>query len=298
MPLPPILSGRQDINWRYDEITGKFVFQEILGEVHEVVEFPELDGRRGFRLNERPVDDGSIRIYKGNVLEDKIPANLQSRVTSEPIGPQINVTPSTMKVVVPNTIDLGTRYISAYFGVGGGKTVENDLYIQYIALNSKLSRDGSLPMLGNLNFNSHKAVNLANGTNPGDGINFAQLTSLSNALTAEINTRTSTDTTINSKLNPLLNLVKWSKFSLRDRDYANDNFSGMLGMESYGSQKSILVWYNVRTGIGGVGAYGNDETEFQVIDDQTGGQYNFRWTSPGNARMRWFLIQWVSDYLP
>ncbi|PJZ28757.1 hypothetical protein [Leptospira kmetyi] len=298
MALPPILSGRQDINWRYDEITGKFVFQEILGEVHQVVEFPELDGRRGFRLNERPVDDGSIRIYKGSVLEDKVPAKLQSRVTSEPLGPQINITPSTMKVVVPNTVDLGTPYISSYFGVGGGKTVENDLFIQYVALNSKLSRDGSLPMEGNLNFNSHKAINLANGTNPNDAINFAQLSTLAASLTAEVNTRTSADSTINSKLNPLLSLVKWTKFSLRERDYANDNGSGLLGMESYAGQKGILLWHNVRTGIGGVGAYGNGESDFQVIDDQGGGQYNFRWTSPGNALMRWILIQWISDYFP
>lgn len=298
MPLPPILSGRQDINWRYDEITGKFVFQEILGEVHQVVEFPELDGRRGFRLNERPVDDGSIRIYKGSVLEDKIPAKLQSRVTSEPIGPQINITPSTMKVVVPNTVDLGTPYISSYFGVGGGKTVENDLYIQYVALNSKLSRDGSLPMLGNLNFNAYKGINLTNGTSPGDSVNFAQLSALASSLTAEVNSRTSADATINTKLNPLLSLVKWTKFSLRERDYANDNASGLLGMESYVGQKGILLWYNVRTGIGGVGAYGNGESDFQVIDDQGGGQYNFRWTSPGNALMRWILIQWISDYFP
>ncbi|MDV6237635.1 hypothetical protein CH379_018535 [Leptospira ellisii] len=298
MALPPILTGRQDINWRYDEITGQFVIQEILGEVHEVVEFPELDGRRGFRLNERPLDNGTIRIYKGYVLEDKTPANLQSRVTSEPIGPQINVTPSTMKVVVPSTVDLGTRYISAYFGVGGGKTVENDLYIQYVALNSKLSRDGSLPMTGNLNFNSNKAVNLANGTNPSDGVNFSQLTSLSNSLTTEVNARSNADTTINSKLNPLLNLVKWSKFSLRERDYANDNASGTLGMESYAGQKGILLWYNVRTCIGGVGAYGNGDSDFQIIDDQGSGQYNFRWTSPGNALMRWILVQWASDYAP
>ncbi|EKO77255.1 MULTISPECIES: hypothetical protein [Leptospira] len=298
MALPPILSGRQDINWRYDEITGKFVFQEILGEVHEVVEFPELDGRRGFRLNERPVDDGSIRVYKGNVLGDKIPANLQSRVTSEPIGPQVNITPSTMKVVVPSTVDLGSKYISAYNGVGGGKTVENDLYIQYVALNSKLSRDGTLPMEGNLNFNSHKAINVAPGTNSTDGINLSQLAALSNLLTNEVNTRTNADSTINSKLNPLLSLVKWTKFSLLERDYANDNESGTLGMESYAGQKGILIWYNARSRIGGIGAYGNSDSDFQVIDDQSAGQFNFRWTSPGNALMRWILIQWITDYIP
>ncbi|MBM9502879.1 hypothetical protein JWG44_21740 [Leptospira sp. 201903071] len=298
MALPPILSGRQDINWRYDEITGKFVFQEILGEVHEVIEFPELDGRRGFRLNERPVDDGSIRVYKGSVLGDKIPANLQSRVTSEPIGPQVNITPSTMKIVVPNTVDLGTQYISAYNGVGGGKTVENDLYIQYVALNSKLSRDGSLPMEGNLNFNSYKAINLANGSNPGDGINFAQLSSLANALTTETTQRINADSTINSRLNPLDSKVKFTKFSLLERDYANDNSSGTLGLESYAGQKGILLWYNVRTKIGGVGAYGDASSNFQIIDDQGAGQYNFRWSSPSNALMRWILIQWVSDFAP
>ncbi|XDD52559.1 hypothetical protein AB3N59_20300 (plasmid) [Leptospira sp. WS92.C1] len=298
MALPPLLSGRQDINWRYDEITGKFVFQEITGEVHTVVEFPELDGRRGYRLNERPVDDGSIRIYKGSALADKIPANLQSRVTSEPIGPQINITPSTMKVVVPNTVEIGTPYINAYFGVGGGKTVENDLFIQYVALNSKLSRDGSLPMEGNLNFNSHKGVNVANGTSPDDTVNFSQLSSVISSLTSEITTRTNADVTINGKLNPLLTLVKWNKFSLIERDYAIDGPFGTLGMESYLGKKGILIWYNVRTGIGGIGAHGDDTTDFQVIDDQGAGQYNFRWTDPANALMRWTLIQWVTNYFP
>lgn len=46
------------------------------------------------------------------------------------------------------------------------------------ALSQVTIRSGIAPLTGNLNFNSFKGVNLGNGTNPGDAVNFSQLTTV------------------------------------------------------------------------------------------------------------------------
>lgn len=43
------------------------------------------------------------------------------------------------------------------------------------ALSTAFYRDGRAPMTANLNFNTFKGTNLANGTNPSDAVNFSQL---------------------------------------------------------------------------------------------------------------------------
>ncbi|MDO6383414.1 hypothetical protein [Leptospira santarosai] len=289
MALPPIPAGRQDIDWRFDKITGTFNFQEITSEVHTVQIIPEYGGRRGFKLHERPLDDDTLLIYVGSNDAAKVPANRQSRVATAPTGSQFFVHPHMAVVVVPDSVAIGTSYISQYFGCGSVKNVQNDLYIQQIALLEKLSRDGSLPMTGNLNFNSHKAVNLLAGTSPLDAVNFSQLTTVINNLTNEANIRAAADNSINSQLNNLVRLVSITK---SQRDYAANGSSGELGMEVYAPYNGLLLWRNTRTGISSFGTYGNGDTSFQIID--TGSQFNFRWTDPDNALMEWTLIKYIN----
>ncbi|WP_078124001.1 hypothetical protein [Leptospira alexanderi] len=291
--LPPIPVGRQDVDWRYDEITGTFNFQEVTSEVHTVQMIPEYAGRRGFKLFERPVDNTTLLIYQGSTDAHKVSANRQSRVATAPTGSQVYVSPRIALVVVPDTVPIGTSYICSYYGVGSIKNVQNDLYIEQLALAEKLSRDGSLPMLGNLNINSHKIVNLIAGTNPSDSVNFAQLTTVINNLSTEVNNRANAD---NNILSALGNLLKWSKFSLIERDFVSDGNSGERGMEYFSGNKRILIWHNVKTGIGGVGCYGDGSSEFQISNG--GDHYIFRWSSPSNSLMVWTMIQWNTDYHP
>ncbi|QOI36753.1 hypothetical protein [Leptospira interrogans] len=293
MALPPIPVGLQCIDWRYDEITGTFNFQEITSEVHSVQIIPEYAGRRGFKLFERPVDNSTLLIYQGNTDAHKVPENRQSRVATAPTGSQVYVSPRIALVVVPDTVPIGSQYIVSYFGVGSVKNVQNDLYIEQLALAEKLSRDGSLPMLGNLNANLNKIINLAAGTNPNDSVRLSQLTTVINNLAAEVTARTNADNSINGQLSPLANLVKWVEASVNVRDYANDpngGPSGKLGMEAYAPRRGTLFWRNSRANISGCGSYGSGSTPFQVID--TGSQFEFRWTSPSNALMEWMLLKW------
>ncbi|AJR16686.1 hypothetical protein LIL_50020 (plasmid) [Leptospira interrogans serovar Linhai str. 56609] len=293
MALPPIPIGLQCIDWRYDEQEGKFIPQEITSEVHSVIEIPEYGGKRGFKLFERPLDDGSIQVYKGNSNADKILENRQSRVTSVATGSQYFLAPRVGIVLVPIDTPIGSQYIVQYFGVGSVKNVQNDLYIEQLALAEKLSRDGSLPMLGNLNANLNKIINLAAGTNPNDSVRLSQLTTVINNLAAEVAARTNADNSINGQLGPLVNLIKWVEASVNVRDYANDpngGPSGKLGMEAYAPRRGTLFWRNTGANISGCGSYGSGSTPFQIID--TGSQFEFRWTSSSNARMEWMLLKW------
>lgn len=292
MALPPIPIGLQCIDWRYDEQEGKFIPQEITSEVHSVIEIPEYGGKRGFKLFERPLDDGSIQVYKGNSNADKILENRQSRVTSVATGSQYFLAPRVGIVLVPIDTPIGSQYIVSYFGVGSIKNVQNDLYIEQLALAEKLSRDGSLPMLGNLNANLNKIINLAAGTNPNDSVRLSQLTTVINNLAAEVTARTNADNSINSQLNPLLNLVKIVSITKSERDFAANGNSGTLGMEAYSPHNGLLLWKNTRTGTSSFGSYGNGSSPFQIID--TGTQYNFRWSSSSNALMEWVLIRYIN----
>ncbi|EMS84033.1 hypothetical protein [Leptospira noguchii] len=291
MALSPILVGLRSIDWRYDEQEGKFIPQEITSEVHPVIEIPEYGGKRGFKLFERPLDDGSIQVYKGNSDADKILANRQSRVSSVATGSQYFLAPRVGIILVPIDTPIGSQYIVSYFGVGSVKNVQNDLYIEQLALAEKLSRDGSLPMLGNLNFANQKGINLAAGTNPNDSVRLSQLTTVINNLAAEVAARTNADNSINSQLSPLLNLVKIVSITKTERDYAANGGSGTLGMEVYAPYNGLLLWKNTKTGTSSFGSYGNGSSPFQVID--TGTQYNFRWSSSSNALMEWVLVKYT-----
>ncbi|EMO56017.1 hypothetical protein LEP1GSC161_0101 [Leptospira santarosai str. CBC1416] len=240
-------------------------------------------------MHERPLDNDTLLIYVGNNDAAKVPANRQSRVATAPTGSQVFISPRVGIVVVPDSVAIGTSYISQYFGCGSVKNVQNDLYIQQIALLEKLSRDGSLPMTGNLNMNSHKAVNLLAGTSPLDAVNFSQLTTVINNLANEANIRAAADNSINSQLNNLVRLVSITK---SQRDYAANGSSGELGMEVYAPYNGLLLWRNTRTGVSSFGTYGNGDTPFQIID--TGSQFNFRWTDPDNALMEWTLIKYIN----
>ncbi|TGK12803.1 hypothetical protein [Leptospira stimsonii] len=284
--LPPIPVGRQDVDWRYDEITGTFNFQEITSEVHTVQMIPEYAGRRGFKLFERPVDNSTLLIYQGSVDADKVTANKQSRVATAPFGSQVYVSPRIALVIVPDTVPIGTSFISHYHGVGSVKNVQNDLYIQQLALYEKLSRSGELPMEGILDMGNHKIKNLLAGINPLDAVNLNQLTQVSNSLAAEAVARANADASLQSAFN---SVIKIRGISKQSRNFAGDP-SGILGMEAYAPYNGLLLWRNVLTGINGFDAYGDGGSAFQVID--TGSQYEFRWSEPSNALMEWRLIKW------
>jgi hypothetical protein len=59
-------------------------------------------------------------------------------------------------------------------------SVRNTQFIEDLAILGKLSRNGSLPMLANLNFGGFKGSNLAPGTLADDAITLAQLSALGN----------------------------------------------------------------------------------------------------------------------
>ncbi|TGK42744.1 hypothetical protein, partial [Leptospira gomenensis] len=290
----------------YHPIQKRFIYETVPEgepELKQCLELEEYPGTAtfGFRLDEVPEKVTPVSTLRIQRVSDN--QNF-TEVVVQPGPLQFysnyhNDVFSRDGLIIMDEVNADDWFRIWYDRCGPVNSFENQKYVQDITLLEKLSRDGSLPMLGDLNMNLKKILNLAAGTNPTDAVNYSQLDNVLQALVAEIASRASSDATINSKLNPLLNLVKWNGFSLRERDYAVDGASGTLGMESYevlfGTvQKSILIWYNVRTGIGGIGAYGNSGSDFQVID--TGLQYNFRWTDPSNALMRWCMIQWMTDH--
>jgi hypothetical protein len=197
-----ILIGRRDIDFRYDPLNGALVPQEILGtdgsgngEVHQAVAIEGLPGRFGFSPNEMPqrrtdIADSGIVVYEvdsSNNLTGFSALGDALVQVRPPIGGQPG--PNEYAVDFNNPInflntgrfffnpsDSGKFYrIHRYFGLGSINSVRNTFFIEQAALLTKLSRDGSLPMTGDLNFDGFKGVGLANGTNAGDAVNFGQL---------------------------------------------------------------------------------------------------------------------------
>ncbi|TGK10345.1 hypothetical protein [Leptospira stimsonii] len=293
----------KQLNHRYHPILKRFIYGVITEDEPEIKVCGEIEeylgtGTYGFRLDEVPEKRTPVSTLKVQRVSDN--QNF-TEVVVQPGPLQFysnyhNDVFSRDGLIILDEVNDGESFRIWYEPCGPVNSFENQKYVQDITLLEKLSRDGSLPMLGDLNMDLKKILNLAAGTNPTDAVNYSQLDSVHQALVSEVTSRTSADATINSKLNPLLALVKWDKFSLRERDYGLDS-PGTLGMESYvgAGRKSMLFWYNVNTGIAGVGPYGNGSSDFQIIDDRVLQEYQFRWTHPSHGLMRWILVQWTTD---
>ncbi|ULG90728.1 hypothetical protein FH593_20600 (plasmid) [Leptospira interrogans] len=287
----------QELNHRYHPIKKRFIYgivPEAAPEQQTCRELPEYEGEAtfGFRLNEVPEKRAPVSSLRIQRVSD---GQFFTEVVVQPGPTQFysnyhNDVFSRDGLILFSEDNDGEQFNIWYEQCGSVNSFENQKYVQELTLLGKLSRDGSLPMLANLNANLNKIINLVPGTNPSDSVNFAQLTTVINNLATETTARTNADNSINSRLNPLTNLVKWVEATTTVRDYANDNSSGTLGMESYAPHRGTLFWRNTRANISGCGSYGNGDTPFEIID--TGSQFNFRWSHHDNALMEWMLLKW------
>lgn len=190
-----IAVGRRDIDVRYDPIDRVLVPELIQGtdgvgnaEFHQV-ELLEGIGKYGFSPNEMPLRRTDIA-DSGIVVQQVTSLNIPIGSPLVQVIPPVGTLPAAGEYAVDinneieylntgrfifNASNNGNYYRITYYGLGSINSVRNTKFIEDSALALKLSRDGSLPMTGNLNADSNKIINLANGTAAGDAINLSQL---------------------------------------------------------------------------------------------------------------------------
>lgn len=180
----PITEGSQEQDLRYDPITRAFVPESITAEVQTCAILPGLGGRYGFQLNELPLKETPSSVTVTRVSDSLVFTEID---TGAPTGTQFYVDyhydtfSNTGYIILPAAQD-GNSFEVAYQGLGSVMSVKNTLFIELAALNSKVSRDGSLAMTGNLNMGSQKIVSLANGTASSDAVNKGQLDTVGNTV--------------------------------------------------------------------------------------------------------------------
>jgi hypothetical protein len=188
LQLFSITSGSYVTDYRRDPVTGNFVSEEITAEPQTVIIIPGSGGRRGFWLIEIPDPNHAIVLTRTETVDN---AGVYTPDGSPPTYTLVTGAPATEEffqrleqglVILNNdefnnVAQLGNKFEVAYYGIGTNMNVKNTQFIEQAALDSKLSRDGSLPMTGDLDFDSNKGVNLANGSSPGDAVNKGQLDS-------------------------------------------------------------------------------------------------------------------------
>jgi hypothetical protein len=196
--------GRRDADIRRDFIDGTFVPVEILGsdgvgngEFHQALAIDGMNNKFGFSPNEMPqrrddLPDSGIIVYEVDASN-----NLTGFSAGPGFAPLVQVRPpvngqpglgeyavdfnNTMQYLntgrfIFNPANVNKYYrIHRYYGLGSLFSVRNTQFIEDLALLGKLSRDGSLPMLANLNFGGFKGSNLAPGTLADDAVNLGQL---------------------------------------------------------------------------------------------------------------------------
>lgn len=190
--------GNRDADLRYDPFDFVLRPETILGangpgngEVHQVEPIVGLPGRYGFSPIEMPLKNLTMTNNGVSIIEVDSDNNpIDGAPTMTIARPQIGAGLGTNEFFVdfnnPELVLNSGRFFFHpsknskffrinYFAIGGINNVKNIRSIELDALHSKLSRDGSLSMGGDLNLGLHKLLNMANGTNPGDGVNLSQL---------------------------------------------------------------------------------------------------------------------------
>lgn len=176
-----LLEGLRNQDFRFNPISRVFVPETITAENHICGLIPNMGGVYGFQLHEIPLKESPSTVI---VTRDSDSLVFTEVVDTDPVGSEFYVdyhydTYANRGYVILNSSQNGQTFTVQYKGIGSVMSAGNTAYIEQLALDSKLSRDGSLPMLGNLNANSNKIVNLASGTNPQDVVNKGQLDAVS-----------------------------------------------------------------------------------------------------------------------
>lgn len=173
----PQSEGSRDIDWRRDDITGIFSPMEITNEQHIISTFAGFSPTRyGFPLYEIPAPDG----FQGDnstliKCTDLTTSTVLTRVTGRaPDSNEYFVSYETGRIYF-NSAQNGHTVKVEYFGLGTVMNVLNTQFIETTILDTKVNRNGTLSMQGNLNLNSNKIVNLTNGSNANDAVNKSQL---------------------------------------------------------------------------------------------------------------------------
>lgn len=115
-------------------------------------------------------------------------------------------------------------------------------------LSAVLVRDGRAPMIGNLNFNSFKAVNLLAGTNALDGVNKTQLDAVSSAASAA--------------LAAAIANREWRARFIGEVVFAN---TAITGSASPPSTVTDTVWIELTSGLTGAGQFNNAKLTSESI---------------------------------
>jgi hypothetical protein len=165
-------------NTRYNPLLRQFVPNVITGETHVVSELDFLPGVFGFWLDESPLPTVLPVVTKGMTGYTITNGGASQTVGAGEIFIDFS---EMMGLCIVQAVEDGETFTVNYSGIGAPTNQESILAIQQLILDAKVSRDGSLAMTGNLNMDSNKIVNLANGTNSGDAVNFAQLSSFANS---------------------------------------------------------------------------------------------------------------------
>lgn len=207
--MTAIKYGDRFSDLRYDSIDLALVPQLIEGtdgipdpddpnaEFHQVTLLKGTNGKYGFSPNEMPYKDLSLP-DSGIIVYEVNSSNVSLGSPLTQVRPAVGTQPGLTEYAVDfnnpfpylntgrfifNPANVGKYYsIRKYYGLGGLNSVANTIAIQQAILNSKVSRDGSLAMTGDLNMGLKKIVSLLAGTNPSDAVNVSQLNSVQSVL--------------------------------------------------------------------------------------------------------------------
>lgn len=115
-------------------------------------------------------------------------------------------------------------------------------------LSAVLVRDGRAPMVGNLNFNSFKAVNLLAGTNALDGINKTQLDAQATAQAAALAAAVAN--------------IEWKSRFIGEVVFSN---TAITGAAAPPSSTTGTIWIELTSGLTGVGQFNNAKLTSESI---------------------------------
>ena len=164
-------------NARYNPLTRQFVPNVITGETHVVAELDFLPGVYGFWLDEAPLVTSTPVIYKG--LTQYTVTNGGSTQTVG-LGEIFIDFSEMLGLCIVQDVEDGETFTCAYSGLGAPGTQESIATIQNAVLDTKLNKDGSNAMTGNLDLGGFNGINSIAGVNPSDLVIFSQISGIAN----------------------------------------------------------------------------------------------------------------------